>query len=343
MKKGAYKMKEELDKLTDITVDGRVIAHNAGVLTLTAVIPNVFNDPFAGLSSQDDIFYNVKAEIADNNLITINQKEGLSGFSGIGNTVLQDVPIWWGRKNDVPQGKKYDHPSLKNGSTTSNHSPHYTPLSISTTLSEKVVNEGIRYLFDKDKYSLLYLSSLEYPYISREQWGANSVNENVEIEKIDNPSAYYNTIVIHHTYKSQMQPIKDLQKYFQDKGDADIGYHYIISGDGTIYEGRPINIKGAHVYQNNTGKIGIALMGNFQDESGLENYKDALKWVEGAPPTEPTNAQIRSLKQLLKMLKSQFTIEKVGGHRDFAVQGGETVCPGNTLYRIFENEGIIML
>lgn len=68
-------------------------------------------------------------------------------------------------------------------------------------------------------------------------------------------------------------------------------------------------------------------MGNFQDESGFENYKDALKWVEGAPPTEPTNAQIRSLKQLLKMLKSQFTIEKVGGHRDFAVQGGETVCP----------------
>ncbi len=78
-------------------------------------------------------------------------------------------------------------------------------------------------------------------YVSRDEWRANPVNEENDPEYIDeNLFDYYDTIVIHHSDGRTDEDIVDLQDYFQnDRGYADIGYHFVINGDGTIYEGRP--------------------------------------------------------------------------------------------------------
>ncbi len=44
---------------------------------------------------------------------------------------------------------------------------------------------------------------------------------------------------------------------------ADVGYHYMIAEDGTIYEGRSLDYAGAHVSGNNKGNIGIAFLGDY--------------------------------------------------------------------------------
>lgn len=55
----------------------------------------------------------------------------------------------------------------------------------------------------------------------------------------------------------------------------------------------PINIKGWHVNQNNSHKIGIVLMGNFHDGTGVKgNFKDAYNLIKGEAHTEPTKEQL---------------------------------------------------
>jgi hypothetical protein len=185
------------------------------------------------------------------------------------------------------------------------------------------------------------LAQQGYPFITRESWGASIPPDSGTY--IDNITSYYNAIVIHHTNRTQMESIKNLQSFFFSSEEDDIGYHFVINGGGEIFEGRNIHTKGSHVWMNNTGKIGIALMGNFHPDPSMYGLHDCLKGIAGAPPTTPTGPQIASLRSLVVFLKSIFTINQMGGHRDFFVAGGRTVCPGDTGYARLEAEGFIQM
>lgn len=120
------------------------------------------------------------------------------------------------------------------------------------------------------------------------------------------------TAVIHHSALDFTLGPQEIQAlHMRTNSFADIGYHFIIDGLGHIYEGRPLNVRGAHTGGHNTGYIGICLMGNF----------------ERIPPIQ---AQWDTLTQLLLTLKSQYTLTHLGGHRDY--QPGITVCPGKRLH-----------
>lgn len=47
----------------------------------------------------------------------------------------------------------------------------------------------------------------------------------------------------------------------------DIGYNFLIGGDGRIYEGLGFGIRGEHAPRYNSQSIGIAFIGNFQSKS----------------------------------------------------------------------------
>ena len=89
-----------------------------------------------------------------------------------------------------------------------------------------------------------------------------------------------------------------------------IGYHYYISKDGTIKQGRADTDEGAHTIGYNTQSLGICLAGNF----------DA---------TLPTPAQESALRNLLTTLSTKYSIplENIVPHRKFAVK----TCYGNKL------------
>ncbi len=137
-------------------------------------------------------------------------------------------------------------------------------------------------------------------------------------------------IIIHHTASTQdlqdpMKAIRDIY-YFHTitRGWGDIGYNYIIDQQGNIYEGRAggDGVVGAHAGPGNIGSIGIAVLGNYQDND----------------VPEPV---IHSLVALIRAKTQQYNIDPTGnsmfrgqnlpnimGHRDIM----STSCPGDKLY-----------
>lgn len=114
-------------------------------------------------------------------------------------------------------------------------------------------------------------------------------------------------IVIHHTAREDMS-LADIHELHLTKCWAGIGYHKVILPDGTVGEGRPERMIGAHALGANRRSIGIVVDGNFEEEA-------------------PSSAQMDSLVQLTQALMGKYhvSLEHVLPHR--AVTQG-TACPG---------------
>lgn len=112
-----------------------------------------------------------------------------------------------------------------------------------------------------------------------------------------------------------------------------IGYHYVILRDGTIQQGRPETMPGAHCtgYNNH---LGICLVGNFSSSANPDGRHG---------PMRPSSAQMEALTGLLQELAQRygFSADNVRRHRDFA----PTACPGDrfpmdeVLRRAFPDNG----
>ncbi len=88
-----------------------------------------------------------------------------------------------------------------------------------------------------------------------------------------------------------------------------IGYHYVIDLDGTVETGRPLTMDGAHCNTAglsgkayNKHSIGICYIG------GLDK--------NGNPADTRTDAQKRSMSDLIYQLKIDYNITDILGHRD---------------------------
>lgn len=72
----------------------------------------------------------------------------------------------------------------------------------------------------------------------------------------------------------------------------DIGYHFYITRDGTVHDGRPIEKVGAHCEDHNSHSIGICY------EGGLD--------ANGKPADTRTEAQRKALKSLVERMHRLF-------------------------------------
>ena len=149
-----------------------------------------------------------------------------------------------------------------------------------------------------------------------EEFGAFDAQTNPEgvLTYSDDLNAVLNTIVVHHSAFSHTGPAEIQGLHIDRRGFADVAYHYMIDSDGIIFEGREINIRGAHVQGFNTGSVGIVLLGNFNDD-------------------DPNEAQLTSLQALVDYLRYTYDIRYLAGHKDYPDQSPDgTECPGANLY-----------
>jgi len=176
--------------------------------------------------------------------------------------------------------------------------------------------------------------------IPRTAWGARThrTGANYSYENIGKtPEQYYDTIVIHHSGNAKHFPtVKEIQDEHMDQMDkADIGYHFAVDKDGKIYEGRPIDIKGAHVDQANTGKIGIVLLGDLStDNAGINQGilgAIRLNFEERDGDDHITDKMRNAVLSLCIHLDRLYKIEIVAGHMEIASSShtDERYCPGN--------------
>ena len=113
-------------------------------------------------------------------------------------------------------------------------------------------------------------------------------------------------IVIHCTATRAWQDYgaDDIRRMHKAQGWSDIGYHYVVRIDGTVENGRDVDIIGAHVGGYNPHSIGVVYVG------GLDN--------QGKAKDTRTENQKHALRQLLLDLRELYPNAKISGHRDFS-------------------------
>ena len=102
------------------------------------------------------------------------------------------------------------------------------------------------------------------------------------------------------------------------RGWSDIGYQYVIYLDGTVHEGRNVDISGAHAEGHNSHSIGVAYVG------GVENLPN-VPYKQLKPKDTRTEAQKAALLALLMDLRRLYPDAVIIGHRDVDKHGKS--CP----------------
>jgi hypothetical protein len=136
-------------------------------------------------------------------------------------------------------------------------------------------------------------------------------------------------ITVHHTAvkqnpkKSLKEKLKALQEFSQRESTLgngkqkpvwpDVPYHFYISENGDVGEGRGVDFVGdTNTAYDPAGHILVTLEGNFEEE-------------------EPTAAQLKSADLLVVWLAQKYQVPaaNIKGHKDYA----QTACPGEKLYQ----------
>jgi hypothetical protein len=135
------------------------------------------------------------------------------------------------------------------------------------------------------------------------------------------PHAPYR-LTLHHTdgrqtatVEESLREIKFIQDFHQNgRGWNDIAYHYLIDTAGNVFEGRPDDVLGSHTKNNNTGNVGIVMLGTYH-----------------APKNDPvTRVQLDAFLGIAGYLVNKFGInpDTLKGHRQYK----STDCPGDLMF-----------
>jgi len=163
--------------------------------------------------------------------------------------------------------------------------------------------------------------AIGFEFIPRSAWNANPSRSNSD------PMGRVTRVTIHHSglrddatqYGDCAVMMKKMQRqHVEDRGWADIGYHFIIDRTGRVWEGRPLDLQGAHAGNNdaNAGNVGVALSGDFETQ-------------------QPTAKQKQSLRKVVEGLMSAYRVpaSRLASHQEVkrAFRLSFTECPGKNL------------
>lgn len=119
------------------------------------------------------------------------------------------------------------------------------------------------------------------------------------------------SIIIHCSATCFGQDIraKDIDRMHKQRGFNQIGYNFVIDLDGLVENGRLLSIDGAHCNTKgfssssyNKHSIGICYIGGLDEQ--------------GNPKDTRTNAQKKSLRDLVAKCCREYDIIEILGHRD---------------------------
>ncbi len=184
--------------------------------------------------------------------------------------------------------------------------------------------------------------------ISRPEWGADENLRLSNCPEAPDTSTNVKIAAVHHTggnnnYGPGDTPsiVRGLYAYAtQTLHYCDTHYNFFVDRYGQIFEGRFGSVWGpvraAHTTGFNTGSVGVALIGNFQDVGvppvAVQALESLLAWKlnwHGVDPTRSVNYTTISGTDRWPA-GSTHTLPFIVGHRD----PGQTDCPGDNLYAL---------
>ena len=117
-------------------------------------------------------------------------------------------------------------------------------------------------------------------------------------------------------------------------GWDDIGYNWLIDGNGIVYEGRGQGLQGAHFSCMNEKTIGICVIGNYENATPSAEAINALQnfiaWGSCEEDIDVLGMDFHP--------NSNMNLDNISGHRDGNSSPNacsSTVCPGDNLYNLF--------
>ncbi|KAG8225494.1 hypothetical protein J437_LFUL014142 [Ladona fulva] len=156
------------------------------------------------------------------------------------------------------------------------------------------------------------------PIVSRAEWSARPPKAITYT-----PFPVDKAIIIHTATPQCTTPdqcterVRSTQQFHMaERNFNDIGYTFLIGGDGRIYEGVGWHKTGAHTRGYNSNSLGIAFIGNFED-------------------VLPSDAMMNALRNLLTCGVQQGELKrdyKLLGHRQLI----STISPGKKLYEALQ-------
>ena len=129
-------------------------------------------------------------------------------------------------------------------------------------------------------------------------------------------------IIVHcsATANDRDYTVDDINRWHRNRGFDCIGYHYVIYRDGSVHEGRDVDMVGAHCKGHNSHSIGVCYIGGLASDG--KTAKDTR-----------TGEQKESLRNLLSELMKLYHSAKIYGHRDFA----KKACPSFDAKKEYED------
>lgn len=124
-------------------------------------------------------------------------------------------------------------------------------------------------------------------------------------------------VVLHHTWSptaaqyqgpATWEGIRDY--HVGQRGWSDIGYHYGVGPDGSIWRLRPVTRAGAHVLNRNRHTVGVVLLGNYDVE-------------------DPVKHGLGVVAQVVRVVCERFKLKagQIRFHREFQ----DKTCPGKRI------------
>jgi len=197
---------------------------------------------------------------------------------------------------------------------------------------------------------------LRHGYRNRASWGADESLRFAADGTNRCPDAYYpvQALTVHHsvTRTKDPDPAATVRSIYFDqtitRNFGDLGYHLLIDGAGTVYEGRSSGSDGepvfggtalaqmnnaAHVAGYNAGNVGVALLGDFTDvapgRAAVNSLIKVLAILSAVCNLDPTGrtAYVNPISGAARNVRT------ISGHLDWAA----TECPGDLLYPLLPN------
>ena len=130
-------------------------------------------------------------------------------------------------------------------------------------------------------------------------------------------------IIVHCTAtpEGRVETVQSIRNMHKAKGWSDIGYHYLIGLNGERWEGRNVNLIGAHCEGHNSNSIGVCYVGGVDKKMQAKDTR--------------TEKQKDALVALLKDLRKLYPKAKIYGHRDFDKKG--KACPSFDATKEYRN------
>ncbi|KAJ8664831.1 hypothetical protein QAD02_006493 [Eretmocerus hayati] len=149
-------------------------------------------------------------------------------------------------------------------------------------VSPKYINESTNLIHhDENNYKIQNVEDDDPILVSRKEWGALNPKRAPGNLTISPPK----WVVFSHTAtppcfieKDCLVQVKLIQKLcVESKGWGNVGFNFLVGGDGNVYEGLGWGVEGARTKPFNPKSLGIALIGDFQNMRPTDAQLDATK------------------------------------------------------------------